>query len=103
VPSGDAAALFSSDLSAGVRPTPVQVDAAILRAVSTHGGVRGCSAEVAAAYGERPETAATRMRWARQVVEELYSRPDQRDLASVSVLVRPPVKGDRRTLRALAA
>ncbi|MEU4423079.1 hypothetical protein AB0F81_20840 [Actinoplanes sp. NPDC024001] len=37
-----------------------------------HGGVRGCAADVASEYGDHPETAAPRMRWARALVEELY-------------------------------
>jgi hypothetical protein len=67
-----AAALFVSDLSATEQPTAVLVEAAIKRAVHTHGGSRGCAADVAAAYGDYPELAAPRMRWARSLVEELY-------------------------------
>jgi hypothetical protein len=65
------AALFSSDLSVWGQPTLEGVEAAIRHAVSAHGGVRGCAAEVAAEYGEHPETAVPRMRWARQIVEGL--------------------------------
>jgi hypothetical protein len=67
-----AEALFASELSATVDPTPDEVTAAIRRALLRHGGVRGCAGEVAAAYGERPETAAPRMRWARSVVRSCY-------------------------------
>ncbi|MFG1994946.1 hypothetical protein ACGFJ7_33725 [Actinoplanes sp. NPDC048988] len=66
-----AAALFSSDLPSGTRPTPGAVDAAIARAVRTR-GTRGCVADLAAAYGDYPENAATRMRWARGVVVTVY-------------------------------
>jgi len=66
-------ALFTSELSAYSRATPAQVADAIRCAVRMH-GIRGCAAEVAAAYGERPETAAARMRWARTVVESIYVR-----------------------------
>ena len=38
-------------------------------AIGTHAGLGGCAAEVAAEYGEHPETAARRMRWARAVVD----------------------------------
>ena len=31
-------------------------------------GIRGCAARVAQAYGEHPETAVLRMRWARAAV-----------------------------------
>jgi hypothetical protein len=62
-------ALFTSDLSVRGQYTQIEVAAAIRRAIDTHHGLRGCAAEVAAAYGEHPETAARRMRWARAVVE----------------------------------
>jgi hypothetical protein len=67
-----AAALFASDLSARCEHTETEVAAAIRHAISTHNGLRGCAGEVAAAYGDRPETAARRMRWARSVVEGMY-------------------------------
>jgi len=69
-----AAALFVSHLSTADQPTYAEVHAAITHAVRTHGGTRGCAADVAAAYGDHPETAAPRMRWARAVVETLYER-----------------------------
>ena len=64
-----AEALFTSDLSVRGQYTQIEVAAAIRRAIDTHRGFRGCAGEVAAAYGEHPETAARRMRWARAVVE----------------------------------
>jgi len=67
-----AAALFTSHLSAGTHPTRLDVTDAISSAVRTHGGTRGCAAEVAAAYGDHPETAAPRMRWAGTVIKSLY-------------------------------
>jgi hypothetical protein len=68
-----AEALFASGLSAWAGLTRSEVYAAIRDAVRTYGGVRGCAGEVAAAYGEYPETAVSRMRWARQLVQENYS------------------------------
>jgi hypothetical protein len=68
-----AEALFTSDISAGSQPSPVDVATAIRQAVRRYGGTRGCAAEVAAAYGDRPETAAPRMRWARSLVETVYA------------------------------
>lgn len=64
-----AQALFTSDLSARCEHTQTEVAAAIRHAFRTHNGIRGCAAEVAAAYGEDPETAARRMRWARTVIQ----------------------------------
>jgi hypothetical protein len=67
-----AEALFTSPLSTGSRPPFEVVDTAIRAAVRSHGGVRGCAGDVAAEYGEHPELAVPRMRWARDVVEHLY-------------------------------
>jgi hypothetical protein len=66
-----AEALFTSQLSTGSQPTYGIVHTAIRIAVRTY-GVRGCAGYVAAEYGEHPELAAPRMRWARDVVEQLY-------------------------------
>jgi len=68
-----AEALFTSDLSAAEQPTLTQLTAVIRRALRDHGGTRGCAGEVAASYGDYPEIAAPRMRWARQAVEAAYS------------------------------
>ena len=70
-----AEALFASDLSASACHTHASVEAAIRRAIRAHGSIRGCAGEVAAAYGEHPETAAPRMRWARAVVEDTFALP----------------------------
>lgn len=76
-------ALFVSDLSASSDPGRADVTAAISRAVRTFGGVRGCVAELAAAYGEHPETAVPRLRWATRVVRVVYPpRPGRRRLAA---------------------
>jgi hypothetical protein len=63
------AALFTSNLSAQREYTQIEVAAAIRHAIGTHHGIRGCAGELAAAYGEHPETAARRVRWARAVIE----------------------------------
>lgn len=68
-----AEALFTSPLATGSRPSHEVVELAIRFAVRAHGGVRGCAGDVAAEYGDHPETAAPRMRWARQLVDELYA------------------------------
>jgi hypothetical protein len=75
-----AQALFASDLSAHSQPTRHQVIDAIQRTVRRHGGIRGCVAEMATAYGDYPETAASRMRWARTVIESIYSGGQQGQL-----------------------
>jgi hypothetical protein len=58
-----AGALFASPLQRSEEPSTRQVRRAIATAIGAH-GMRGCAARVAQAYGEHPETAPTRMRWA---------------------------------------
>ena len=60
-------ALFASPLQRSDAPSPAQVHQAIAAAVAAF-GIRGCAARVAQAYGEHPETAVLRMRWARAIV-----------------------------------
>ncbi|HWH01456.1 MAG TPA: hypothetical protein VNV66_19575 [Pilimelia sp.] len=67
-----AEALFTSGIPTGAAPDPAEVTEAISTAVRRHSGTRGCAAAVAYAYGERPETAAPRMRWARCTVLACY-------------------------------
>jgi uncharacterized membrane protein len=64
-----AEALFVSDLQPSERPTAGQVAAAVLAGLRSHGGATGCAAAVAAEYGEHPESAVARMRWALSLVE----------------------------------
>ena len=67
ISSARADALFASPLQRSDEPSPVQVHQAIAAAVVAF-GIRGCAARVAQAYGEHPETAVLRMRWARAAV-----------------------------------
>ena len=60
-------ALFASALQRSDEPSAAQVRQAIAAAIRAF-GARGCAARVAQAYGEYPETAALRMRWARAAV-----------------------------------
>jgi len=74
-----AEALFTSQLDTGSKPTHDVAEEAIRIAVRAHGGVRGCAGDVAAEFGDYPEVAVPRMRWAREVVERLY--PDRQSRA----------------------
>jgi hypothetical protein len=56
-------ALFASALQPSGEPSAAQVGQAIAAAVRAF-GTRGCAARVAQAYGDHPETAVVRMRWA---------------------------------------
>jgi hypothetical protein len=60
-------ALFASSLQRSGEPTPAQVHQAVAAALAAF-GIQGCAARVAQAYGEHPETAVPRMRWARATV-----------------------------------
>jgi hypothetical protein len=71
-----AEALFASNLSARCEYTQIEVASAIRQAIGAHNGIRGCIGEVAAAYGEHPETAARRMRWARALIADLGDRAE---------------------------
>ena len=62
--TGQAEALFVSSLQPSDHPTAAEVAAAIEGSMVTFGGLWGCAAALAAEYGEHPETAAARMRWA---------------------------------------
>jgi hypothetical protein len=81
--SARAAALFASDVSTTEQPSRAQVDAAIKDALRAHGGTRGCTAILAAAYGDYPDLAPSRMRWARRVVTTLYDRQVRPNVAEL--------------------
>ena len=64
-------ALFASALQRSDQPSAVQVKQAIAAATRAFGDL-GCAARVAQEYGEHPETAARRMRWARTAVAGVF-------------------------------
>ena len=64
-------ALFASVLQISDAPSAVQVKQAIDAATSALGDL-GCAARVAQEFGEHPETAVTRMRWAREEVAFVF-------------------------------
>ena len=87
-------ALFVSVLQGSDRPDAGQVRKAIAAAVRAYGG-RGCAQRVAQEFGDHPETAVTRMRWARAVAGEAFALPP--GFAQDSARSRPgePVAGPR--------
>jgi hypothetical protein len=98
-----AAALFVSDVSVADHPTDTEVDDAIRRSLRTHGGSRGCAADLAAAYGDRPELAAPRMRWALGIVQSRYARtaaPAFHRCGTATRIDRPAAPADRRLVTA---
>ena len=67
-------ALFASTLQRSDEPSAVQVKQAVAAATRAFGDL-GCAARVAQEYGEHPETAAGRMRWARTAVAGVFGAP----------------------------
>ncbi len=65
-------ALFVSALQRSGEPSPGQVRQAVAAAVRAFGS-RGCAERVAQEFGEHPETAVARMRWARAAAGEAFA------------------------------
>jgi hypothetical protein len=64
-------ALFVSVLQPSDDPDAEQIRQAITEAVRQFRS-RGCAARTAQEFGDHPETAVARMRWARQTVAETF-------------------------------
>ena len=69
ISTGRTNALFASALQRSDKPSAEQVRQAIAAAIRAY-GIEGCAARVAQAYGDYPETALLRMRWARATVTD---------------------------------
>jgi hypothetical protein len=67
-------ALFASMLQRSDGPCAGQVRKAVAAAMRAYGG-HGCAERVAQEFGDHPETAVARMRWARGVVGEVFAAP----------------------------
>jgi len=67
-------ALFASMLQRSDEPTAGQVRKAVAAAMRAYGGT-GCAERVAQEFGDHPETAVARMRWACGVVGEVFAAP----------------------------
>ena len=67
-----AGALFASTLQRSDGPSAGQVRAAAAAALRAYGG-RGCAERVAQEFGDHPEAAVARMRWARGVAGEVFA------------------------------
>ena len=64
-------ALFASDLQRSQQPTPELIRAAVTATVDRLGPT-GCAALVAQEFGEHPDCAPGRMRWARHAVRAAF-------------------------------
>lgn len=67
-------ALFASGLQRSDCPSAVHIRRAIIAAIRKYGS-SGCAAQVAQEFGDHPETAAIRMRWARAMAREAFTEP----------------------------
>jgi hypothetical protein len=67
-------ALFVSALQRCEHPSTGQVRQAVADAVRAF-GQRGCAERMAQEFGDHPETAVVRMRWAREQVGEAFGEP----------------------------
>ena len=67
-----AGALFASTLQRSDAPSAGQARAAAAAALRAYGR-RGCAERVAQEFGDHPETAVARMRWARGVAGEVFA------------------------------
>jgi hypothetical protein len=85
-------ALFASSLQRSDDPTAAQVLDAIGKAMRTL-GTRGCAERMAQAFGDHPDAAVIRMRWARQIVADVFApsaawhgRPDVSTVAQIRLV-----------------
>jgi hypothetical protein len=68
-------ALFVSAVQCSDAPSGEQVRAAVAAAVRAY-GERGCAGRVAQEFGDHPEAAVARMRWARAAAGAAFGRPE---------------------------
>ena len=74
-------ALFASELQRTDAPAPEALGEVISRIVRKL-GIAGCAARMAQEFGDHPEAAASRMRWIRQLVGEMYAPAADRSARS---------------------
>jgi hypothetical protein len=73
IPASGADALFVSALQRSDEPSAAQIRQAIAAAIGAL-GYAGCAERVAQEFGDHPETAAARMRWARAVTDRAFGQ-----------------------------
>jgi hypothetical protein len=69
-----ARALFASTLQPSGSLSPGQIRRAVAATLQRL-GVRGCAARVAGEFGDHPDTAVARMRWALATIQTVYPAP----------------------------
>lgn len=75
-----AEALFVSTLQSSELPAADKVRRAVATTLRQC-GIRGCAAQVAGEFGDHPDTAVPRMRWALATVRSVYPIPARLALA----------------------
>jgi hypothetical protein len=70
-------ALFVSAVQRSDEPRAMQVREAVAVAVRRF-GPRGCAERVAEEFGDHPDIAAVRMRWARRQIAQVFGEPGLR-------------------------
>jgi hypothetical protein len=98
-------ALFASVLQCSDNPSAGQVRKAIAAAVRAYGGL-GCVQRVAQEFGDHPEAAVNRMRWARAVAGELFASPPapaQQSLPGQTVRGQRPEMAAGRVMKRIRA
>ena len=88
--AASADALFASVLQRSDDPSTSQVREAIAATVCAYGSL-GCVQRVAQEFGDHPEAAVDRMRWARAVAGELSASPSAPAQQRLRRRPRPPV------------
>ena len=93
-------ALFASRLQRCDEPSADQVRQAIATAIGEF-GYPGCAARVAQEFGDHPETAVIRMRWARAVAGAAFAHSGQAPgplrEADWLLIVRPQLPSEQLT------
>jgi hypothetical protein len=91
----EADALFASAVQRCDEPDSGQVRQAIAAAVRAFGSL-GCAERVAQEFGDHPDAAVARMRWARVVVREAFSdwapKADPRPDADLPLVALPQLR-----------
>jgi hypothetical protein len=82
-------ALFVSGLQRSDIPTAEAIPEVIRRTVRQF-GVSGCAMRMAQEFGDHPEAAADRMRWVRQLADEVFTRRSSRPPKRTGRYSTPP-------------
>jgi hypothetical protein len=69
-----AEALFASTMQPSEAPSPDQVRRAVATTLRRL-GICGCAGQLAAEFGDHPDTAAARMTWALAMIHAVYPTP----------------------------